>query len=297
MKKLVSQCNSAANGCVCPSFLTTIEPYGTGTYTVFAQNLRQWMSLPFCLIPGNCVSFSADKHWWLLQSHLPNNKRQMLVAVFLVQRGRGYRFFIMVVLGHYPHICAFFFYTTCDVICLWGLAALTLGPLGPVDGPVLTQGLERLLQRGHVHLTGCQHSQELRLPLGLIPRQLEMILQRTVSQHLNRERTTEKLQGWKETPEAAASFKKCEKSYSAQHCRLKWISEGDMRETETRAAISPISSADEVNTASYLRSYSSQRQCVIAPLTLLIGPDSEPLKAPLCSSGSRNNQEAHCAAE
>ena len=109
MKKLVSQCNSAANGCVCPSFLTTIEPYGTGTYTVFAQNLRQWMSLPFCLIPGNCVSFSADKHWWLLQSHLPNNKRQMLVAVFLVQRGRGYRFFIMVVLGHYPHICAFFF--------------------------------------------------------------------------------------------------------------------------------------------------------------------------------------------
>ena len=110
VKKLVSQCNSAANGCVCPSFLTTIEPYGTGTYTVFAQNLRQWMSLPFCLIPGNCVSFSADKHWWLLQSHLPNNKRQMLVAVFLVQRGRGYRFFIMVVLGHYPHICAFFFF-------------------------------------------------------------------------------------------------------------------------------------------------------------------------------------------
>lgn len=62
------------------------------------------------------------------------------------------------------------------------MAVLTLDPPGPVDRPLLTESLEGLLQRGHVHLTGRQHSQELRLPLGLIPRQLELTLPRTVSQ-------------------------------------------------------------------------------------------------------------------
>ncbi|KAA8581805.1 hypothetical protein FQN60_003386 [Etheostoma spectabile] len=55
-----------------------------------------------------------------------------------------------------------------------------------MDGAVLTQSLERLLQRGDIHLTGCQHSQVLRLPLGLIPQQLELTLLGTGSQHLQR---------------------------------------------------------------------------------------------------------------
>lgn len=63
--------------------------------------------------------------------------------------------------------------------------------------------------------------------------------------------------------------------------------------------------ADEVSAAAHLRSYSSQRLNVIAPLTTVIGSDREPLNVLLCSSGSRNRQfssavndrEDHCAAE
>lgn len=59
--------------------------------------------------------------------------------------------------------------------------------------------------------------------------------------------------------------------------------------------------ADDVNKATHLCSYVSQRLCVVAPLTLLISSDSEPLKVLLWSSGSRNhqssNQEHHCVAE
>lgn len=60
------------------------------------------------------------------------------------------------------------------------MAVLTLGPSGPVDGPVLTQSLQRLLQGGDVHLTGSQHPEELCLPLRLIPRQLELTLLRDI---------------------------------------------------------------------------------------------------------------------
>lgn len=63
------------------------------------------------------------------------------------------------------------------------MAALTLDPPGPVDGPLLTKRLEGLLQRGHIHLTGRQHTKELRLPPGLIPRQVELILRRTVERN------------------------------------------------------------------------------------------------------------------
>lgn len=57
--------------------------------------------------------------------------------------------------------------------------SLTFNLPGPVDRPVSTKSLERLLQRGPVHLTGCQHSQELCVPLGLISKQLEVSLQKT----------------------------------------------------------------------------------------------------------------------
>jgi len=78
---------------------------------------------------------------------------------------------------------SFLFYVYCQS------RPLTVSPLGPVDGPVLTQCLERLLQWGHVHLTGCQHSQELHLPLRLISRRLKVALLRRVSQCQNLQQT------------------------------------------------------------------------------------------------------------
>lgn len=61
--------------------------------------------------------------------------------------------------------------------------ALTFDPSGPVDRSVLTESLQRSVQRGRLHLTGRQHSQELRLPLGVVPRQQELALLGTASQH------------------------------------------------------------------------------------------------------------------
>lgn len=59
----------------------------------------------------------------------------------------------------------------------WHVSALTVGPAGPVDGSVPTQRPERLAQRGHAHLTARHHAQELRPPLRLVPRQLDVSLQ------------------------------------------------------------------------------------------------------------------------
>lgn len=82
MKTLVSQCNSAANGCVFPSFLTTIEPYSIETYTVSAQNLRVYILDIFFLMKVN-----RQQKWQWTHLHLTrDDKRQMLVGVFLVQR-------------------------------------------------------------------------------------------------------------------------------------------------------------------------------------------------------------------
>lgn len=59
---------------------------------------------------------------------------------------------------------------------IFSWTTLTFDLPGPVDGPVLTQSLQRLLQHGRVHLTVTQHPQELCLPLCAVPRQLEVAL-------------------------------------------------------------------------------------------------------------------------
>lgn len=61
--------------------------------------------------------------------------------------------------------------------------SLTFNPSGPVDRSVLTESLQRSVQRGRLHPTGRQHSQELRLPLGVVPGQQELALLGTASQH------------------------------------------------------------------------------------------------------------------
>ena len=57
---------------------------------------------------------------------------------------------------------------------LLSLCSLTLCPPGPVDRAVPTQGLEGLLQGGHVDPVAPQHPQELSLSVDLTPRQLEL---------------------------------------------------------------------------------------------------------------------------
>lgn len=62
---------------------------------------------------------------------------------------------------------------------------LTFHSPGPVDGSVLTERPQRGVQQGHVHLTGCQHSHELRLPLGLVPGKQEVVLLERASHNTN----------------------------------------------------------------------------------------------------------------